>query len=83
MSKKKYNPYSQIKRDYKLPFFQYSKTTYTDSEGDVDHVDKSFRMYTDVDNVLVSATVVGVTAGAINAICNGVSHLIYSIKKKK
>ena len=65
-----------------LPFFNYYKKVTKDPETGKKKVEKRFtrKSYEDIAS---DAAIIIVTAGAINAIGNGLAHFIYACKKKK
>lgn len=69
--------------DYDLPFVNYHKTVKEDSVTGKKHVESKIELKKDVDNILVSSVVVVSMATGVNLVCNGVSHLINAIKRKK
>lgn len=68
--------------DVNLPFYHYYKTIEYDSDGNIIKKDKKVIQKTG-DELMNDCLIVGVGAAAINMITNGISHLIYSIKKKR
>lgn len=69
--------------DYDLPFVNYRKTVKEDSVSGKKHVESKIELKKDVDSILVSSVVVVSVATGVNMICNGFSHLINVIKRKK
>jgi hypothetical protein len=69
-------------KEYHLPFFIYNKTVTEDASTGKKRVEKSFKVK-DQQSLITDAVLVTVSAGAINAIGNGLAHLIYACKKKK
>ena len=79
-----YNPSWEYKTtEMNLPFYHYRKTVTIDKvwskvvSKDKKHMPKT------TGEIYCDAVIVGVSAAAINGIANGISHLIYAIKKKK
>ena len=68
--------------DVNLPFYHYYKTIEYDSDGNIIKKDKKVIQKTG-DELMNACLIVGVSAAAINMITNGISHLIYSVKKKR
>ncbi len=68
--------------DYDLPFYHYTKTTkYNSNTGKVS-VEKKLTKKP-FEEMLSDALIFSAGATAINLIGNGLSHFIYSLKKKK
>ena len=79
-----YNPSWEYKTtEMNLPFYHYRKVVTIDRvSGKVVGKDKKLIPKT-TSEIYCDAVIVGVSAAAINGITNGISHLIYAIKKKK
>ena len=67
--------------DYDLPFYRYSKTTKLNKNTGKMEIQKRFSKKT-IEEMVQDAMIVTAGATAINLVGNGLSHLIYSIKKK-
>ena len=68
-------------KDYNLPFYHFEKTIATNTVTGKKDVTKRIIKKSQED-LLSDVIIVSVSATAINMIGNGLSHLIYSIKKK-
>lgn len=68
--------------DYDLPFYRFTKTVNIDTVTGKTKVDKKFYKKP-VQEMVQDAMIITAGATAINLITNGVSHFIYSLKKKK
>lgn len=68
-------------KNYDLPFYHIRKTVTEDQTTGKRKVYKQIIKKTP-DELVTDVIIVSATAGAINLIGNGLSHLIYSIKKK-
>ena len=69
--------------DYDLPFVNYHKTVKEDSVTGKKRVESKIELKKDIDGILVSSVVVVSMATGVNLVCNGVSHLINALKRKK
>ena len=68
-------------KDYNLPFYHFEKTVATNTVTGKKDVTKRIIKKSQED-LISDVIIVSVSATAINMIGNGLSHLIYSIKKK-
>lgn len=69
-------------KEYNLPFVRYYKSTTIDNNTGKKKVEKKIVLKQN-EELVTDVILVSVTAGAINAIGNGLAHLIYACKKKK
>lgn len=69
--------------DHDLPFVNYRKTVKEDTVTGKKHVETKIELKKDPESIFTSSLVIVSTATGINLICNGVSHLINSLKRKK
>ena len=69
-------------KEYNLPFVRYYKSVTIDNNTGKKKVEKKIVMKQN-EELVTDVILVSVSAGAINAIGNGLAHLIYACKKKK
>ena len=68
--------------DYDLPFYRFQKTSKRDPSTGKMKVEKKL-VKKPVEEMMTDVIIVSASATAINLIGNGLSHFIYSLKKKK
>jgi len=68
--------------DYDLPFYHFQKTSKRDPSTGKMKVEKRL-VKKPIDEMMSDVLIVSASATAINLIGNGLSHFIYSLKKKK
>lgn len=67
--------------EYSLPFYKYQKVVTKDSETGEEKVQKKF-IKKPYEEIMTDVVILVSSATGINLICNGISHLINSIKRK-
>lgn len=68
--------------EYSLPFYKYQKVVTKDSETGEEKVQKKF-IKKPYEEIITDVVILVSSATGINLVCNGISHLINSIKRKK
>ena len=68
--------------EYSLPFYKYQKVVTKDSETGEEKVQKKF-IKKPYEEIMSDVVILVSSATGINLVCNGISHLINSIKRKK
>ena len=68
--------------DYDLPFYHFQKTSKRDPSTGKMKVEKRL-VKKSIDEMMSDVLIVSASATAINLVGNGLSHFIYSLKKKK
>lgn len=69
-------------KDYDLPFYRFQKTTKRDPSTGKMRVEKKL-VKKPFEEMMSDVLIVSASATAINLVGNGLSHFIYSLKKKK
>lgn len=69
-------------KEYSLPFVKYQKTVKTDTTTGKTTIERKF-VKKSYDDMVTDALIVTTSAVGINLTCNGLAHLINSIKRKK
>ena len=69
-------------KEYSLPFVKYQKTVTKDSVTGETKIERKF-VKKSYDDVMTDAIIVTTSAVGINLTCNGLAHLINSVKRKK
>ena len=77
-----YNNIEVTTCDYDIPFYRYTKSTRTNPVTGKVEVNKRFYKKT-IEEIVADTMIITAGATAINLVTNGISHLIYSVKKKK
>lgn len=67
--------------EYNLPFYKYQKVVTKDSETGEEKVQKKF-IKKPYEEIMSDVVILVSSATGINLVCNGISHLINSIKRK-
>ena len=68
-------------KEYSLPFVKYQKTIKTDTTTGETKIERKF-VKKSYDDIMTDAVIVTTSAVGINLTCNGIAHLINSIKRK-
>ena len=68
--------------DYDLPFYRFQKTSKMDPTTGKVRVEKKLTKKP-FEEMMSDVLIVSASATAINLVGNGISHIIYSLKKKK
>ena len=69
-------------KDYDLPFYRFQKTSKTDPTTGKVSVEKKLTKKP-FEEMMSDVLIVSASATAINLVGNGISHVIYALKKKK
>lgn len=67
--------------EFSLPFYKYQKVVTKDSETGEEKVQKKF-IKKPYEEIMTDVVILVSSATGINLVCNGISHLINSIKRK-
>lgn len=68
-------------KEYTLPFVKYQRTVKTDTTTGETKIERKF-VKKSYDDIMTDAMIVTTSAVGINLTCNGIAHLINSIKRK-